>query len=157
MIRIALPQDLDRIMDLLHQVNDVHAEGRPDLFIKGHAKYTEAEVLEIISNPMTPVFVYVDENDKNTVNGYCFCIVQDHTLDKHLAPIKTLYIDDLCVDTRCRGQHIGRSLYQYVKLYAKLEGFHNITLNVWCENPSAIKFYEHLGLRPYKIGMEERL
>lgn len=142
-------------MDLLHQVNDVHAEGRPDLFIKGHTKYSEDELIRIISNPDMPVFVYTD--DKDNLLGYCFCMVQDHTSEKHLAPIKTLYIDDLCVDSASRGRHVGSKLYGFVKEFAKVNGFYNITLNVWSENPGAIGFYQRIGLKPYKIGMEKIL
>lgn len=155
MIRIAMHKDIARIMDLLHQVNDVHAEGRPDLFIKGHTKYTPEELVSIITDPATPVFVYTDDADQ--LLGYCFCIAQGPTSERHLAPIKTLYIDDLCVDAECQGQHIGSRLYRHVKDYAKSKGFYNITLNVWTENPGAIKFYQNIGLQPYKIGMEEIL
>lgn len=155
MIRRAETKDLDAIMSLLHQVNDVHAEGRPDLFVKGHTKYTPEETLQVIENPMSPVFVFV--NDEQMVVGYCFCIIQDHTNERHLAPIKTLYIDDLCVDGNSRGKHIGSQLYNHVRCYAKANGFHNITLNVWTCNPFASHFYESIGLRPYKIGMEEIL
>lgn len=155
MIRKAEERDLEFIMKLLHQVNDVHAEGRPDLFVKGHTKYSPEETLKVINNPDTPVFVYTGDDDR--VKAYCFCIVQDHTTDKHLAPIKTLYIDDLCVDENCRGQKIGSQLYHYVRDYAKDNGFHDITLNVWSCNPTAIKFYESIGLSPYKTCMEELL
>lgn len=155
MLRTAKPSDLSRIMNLLHQVNDVHAEGRPDLFVKGHTKYSEEEALQIIANPATPVFVLSDDDD--ILMAYCFCKIQDHTSDAHLAPVKTLYIDDLCVDEKARGQHLGSRLYAYVKDWAKQKAFHNITLNVWAENTSAIRFYESLGLRPYKFAMEQRL
>lgn len=154
-IRKAQTADIPRIMDLLHQVNDVHAEGRPDLFIKGHTKYTPAQVADIIAAPLTPVFVYID--GEAGLLGYCFCIIQDHTAEKHLAPVKTLYIDDLCVDAAARGRHIGSALYEYVKAYAREAGFHNITLNVWAENRSAISFYESLGMKPYKFAMEQLL
>lgn len=155
MIRLAQNKDIDSLMNLLHQVNDVHAEGRPDLFIKGHTKYDPEEVLGIIANPDTPVFVYEENN--GVVEGYCFCISEDQTNSKHLMPIKTLYIDDLCVDKECRGKHIGSQLYEFVKEYAKSNGYYNITLNVWECNPSAMKFYESIGLKPMKVGMEEIL
>lgn len=155
MIRSAQIKDIDSLMNLLHQVNDVHAEGRPDIFIKGHTKYASEEVLKIITNPLTPVFVYEDDN--GVVEGYCFCIVEDNTDSKHLMPIRTLYIDDLCVNKQCRGKHIGTQLYNFVKEYAKANGFYNITLNVWQCNPSAMKFYEAIGLKPLKVGMEEIL
>ena len=74
-----------------------------------------------------------------------------------LTDIKTLYIDDLCVDENVRGQHIGKSLYEYVVAFAKEQGCYNVTLNVWALNESAMKFYEACGLVPQKIGMEKLL
>jgi len=74
-----------------------------------------------------------------------------------ITDIRTLYVDDICVDESCRGQGIGRLLYDAVKDYAKTQGFYNITLNVWNCNPSAMKFYESLGLAPQKVCMEEIL
>ena len=71
--------------------------------------------------------------------------------------VKSLYIDDLCVDENIRGQHIGRQLYEYVLDYAKQSGCYNVTLNVWACNESARKFYEKCGLVPQKIGMEKIL
>lgn len=151
-IRKAEDKDIKGIMNLLHQVNDVHADGRPDLFIHGCSKYTPEELQHILSNPNTPVFINEDED--GNIAGYCFCIVEDHKGANNLTPIKTLYIDDLCVDENIRGRHIGRNLYDFVTEYARTEGFYNVTLNVWSCNPGAIKFYEALGMKPYKIGME---
>ena len=34
---------------------------------------------------------------------------------------------------------------------------YNVTLNVWSCNESAMKFYESLGLKPQKVGMETLL
>jgi ribosomal protein S18 acetylase RimI-like enzyme len=60
----------------------------------------------------------------------------------------------VCVDETRRGQHIGKSLYEYVLAYAKENDFYNVTLNVWSLNESAMKFYEACGLKPQKVGME---
>lgn len=154
-IRKAEERDCPEIMELLHQVNDIHADGRPDLFIHGCTKYTPEELSEIISNPITPVFVAIGENGK--LAGYCFCIIEDHAGSNNLRKVKTLYIDDLCVNENCRGQHVGQTIYGYVKEHAKAGGFYNLTLNVWGRNTNAIKFYESLGMQIQKIGMEEIL
>lgn len=151
-IRMAADKDIEGIMSLLHQVNDVHADGRPDLFIHGHTKYDEMTLKSIIANPQTPIFVGIDP--EGNLAGYCFCIIEDHSSSDHLAPVKTLYIDDLCVDRMYRGKHVGRTIYNRVIDYAKENGFYNVTLNVWCCNPGAMKFYESLGMKPMKIGME---
>ena len=99
-----------------------------------------------------PVFVACNEQD--VVCGYCFCIFQREENNNVLTDIKTLYIDDLCVDSKLRGQHIGKSLYNYVLDFAKKEGCYNVTLNVWSGNGSALRFYESLGMKPQKVGME---
>lgn len=151
-IRRAQQQDMERINELLMQVCLVHHRGRPDLFRYGQKKYTDAQLAEIIQDDNRPVFVAVDE--KNKVLGYAFCIFKQFLNHNIMTDIKTLYIDDLCVDETLRGQHIGKTLYEEVLKFAKAEGCYNVTLNVWSCNESAQKFYESCGLKPQKVGME---
>ena len=151
-IRRATSTDLDGLNRLLQQVLMVHYNGRPDLFKANAKKYTDGELLTILEDDSKPIFVAVDE--QNEVLGYAFCIFQQHINNNILTDVKTLYIDDLCVDEEKRGLHIGKSLYEYVVSYAKEAGCYNITLNVWSCNPNAMKFYERCGLVPQKIGME---
>lgn len=151
-IRKATECDIDGILRLLRQVNDIHAEGRPDLFLQGHTKYDSDGLRMILRDPESPVFVGIDP--EGNLAGYCFCIIEDHSQSNNLTPIKTLYIDDLCVDEAYRGKHVGRNIFNAVTTYARKNGFYNITLNVWCCNPGAMKFYESLGMQPMKIAME---
>ena len=151
MIRRAIEKDIPKIIDLLKQVCLVHHNGRPDIFKVG-TKYSAEELKAILKDETRPILVSVDENDN--VQGYCFCIYQQHENNSVLADIKTLYIDDLCVDETLRGKHIGKELYESAVELAKDTGCYNLTLNVWSCNQSALKFYESLGLLPQKIGME---
>lgn len=151
-VRRAKNSDLERIDDLLSQVLMVHHNGRPDLFKPNCRKYTDDQLLCLIADDMRPVFVAVDDDDR--VVGYSFCIVTEQKNNNILTDMKTLYIDDLCVDEAIRGQHIGTILYEYVKNYAKEIGCYNLTLNVWACNESAMKFYERCGLQVQKKGME---
>ena len=48
MIRRAIVTDIHDIDRLLYQVNQIHADGRPDLFVGGLKKYTDEELAEII-------------------------------------------------------------------------------------------------------------
>lgn len=153
-IRRAEKKDMRKIMELLVQVEHVHHLGRPDLF-KGpepRTKYTDEELLGIISDERTPVFVSVNEDDET--EGYAFCILKQEPDDNILTDIKTVYIDDLCVDEKLRGKHIGRQLFDYVVDFAKAAGCYNVTLNVWSCNTAAMGFYEKCGLVPQKVGME---
>ena len=153
MIRRAEIRDMADIDRLLFQVAEVHHKGRPDIFKGAAKKYTDEELAEIIADDLRPIFVAVDDNDAHVL-GYAFCIFQQHVGSGVLTDIKTLYIDDLCVDETIRGQHIGSKLYAYVKDFAKAAGCYNVTLNVWTLNEGAQKFYEACGMKPQKIGME---
>ena len=154
-IRRAKEMDMSGINHLLRQVLMVHHNGRPDLFKANAKKYTDEELVEIIKDDTKPIFVAVDEEQQ--VLGYVFCMMQQYNNHEIMTDIRTLYIDDLCVDERLRGQHIGKRLYEYVINFAKEQKFYNVTLNVWCLNESAMKFYEACGLTPQKIGMEKIL
>ena len=151
-IRRATESDMVGINKLLNQVLMVHHKGRPDIFKANCKKYTDEELREIIADDNRPIFVAEDED--GSVMGYAFCVFQQHINNNILTDIKTLYIDDLCVDENIRGRHIGRSLYDYVVNFAKDSGCYNVTLNVWSLNEGAMKFYEKCGLKPQKVGME---
>lgn len=152
LIRRAEKRDISQIKDLLRQVCTVHYNGRPDLFKNGATKYTDHQLIQMVQDDKRPIFVAVDDRDK--VLGYVFCIFEQHIDSNILTNVKTLYIDDLCVDENLRGQHIGRKLYDYSVDFAKKSGCYNLTLNVWSCNMSAMKFYESCGLKPQKVHME---
>ena len=151
MIRKAKENDIPRILDLLSQVNDVHAEGRPDFFIKGKRKYEEDDLKKILHDEITPVFVCEEDDD---VKGYAFCVMQDMSKCGNLRPDKSLYIDDICVGEKYRRQGVGKKLYDFVLQYAKDESCFNVTLNVWDKNPEAKAFYESMGMTVQKVCME---
>lgn len=152
-IRRAQERDMDGINRLLCQVLTVHHNGRPDLFKADTKKYTDGELRALIHDDERPVFVGIDADEN--VSGYAFCVFQQHTDDNILTDIRTLYIDDLCVDENRRGQHIGKMLYEHVLDYARDQGCYNVTLNVWACNEGARRFYERCGLVPQKFGMEK--
>jgi ribosomal protein S18 acetylase RimI-like enzyme len=153
-VRFAKKEDIPALMLLLHQVNKVHHDGRPDLF-ELTTKYTEEELAEILNQEQTPVFVCEDAQGR--ILGHGFCVIQQPENTRLLRDHRTLYIDDICVDEAARGKQVGKALYEYILGYARGIGCYNVTLNVWTCNPGAVKFYEKLGLLPYKIGMEKIL
>ena len=149
-VRRAQITDIEQIVKLLYQVQKVHSDKRPDLFIPGKKIYTAEELIQIIPNDKRPIFV-ADEN--GVVLGYAFCIFQ-HNGSNSMQTFDTLYIDDLCVDKNARGKKIGSAIYNYVVDFAKKSGCYNLTLNVWACNENAQKFYKKCGLKVQKYGME---
>ena len=153
-IRFAKKQDIPGILELLRQVGGVHHRIRPDIFRPGAVKYTEEELKEILADESRPIFVGVADG---RVLGYSFCQLRQYRDSTVLTDRTELYIDDLCVEETCRGQHVGRQLYDHTCAYAKEIGCAFVTLNVWCGNDSAMAFYEKRGLTPRSITMERAL
>ena len=141
------------MIELLHQVDMVHHEIRPDLFKPNTTKYNEQELEALLDNDSKPLFVFED----GKVLGHAFCLITEVKDDKLLQDIKTLYIDDICVDENARGNHVGKALYEYVHNYALSIGCNNITLNVWEGNDPALSFYRNMGMKVQKTTMEMRL
>lgn len=153
-IRRAQDRDLKEINELLFQVLEVHAKKRPDIFKMGTKKYTDEELYDIFKNPQLPVFVAVIDEK---VVGYCFCVFEETEETENMHAMKTLYIDDLCVDQKCRGKKIGSKLYEHVIAFAKVNNCYRVTLNVWALNENAYHFYQKMGLLPLKTTMEKIL
>lgn len=151
-IRKAKEKDIPALLKLLTQVNMVHHNGRPDLFHGPATKYSALELKAILADERSPVFVCVDDGD--AVLGYAFCVLKQVLHSALLTDIRTLYVDDICVDEGCRGRGVGRALYAHVLSFAKAAGCYNVTLNVWAFNEPAIRFYKACGMTPQKIGME---
>lgn len=155
MIRKAMPEDVPVMLRLLLQVGDIHAEGRPDIFAHGSVKYDADALKSLLRDESRPIFVHV--NQEGETDGYCFCEIQVQEADGHMQARKILYIDDLCVDAEARGTGTGAAIYHYVRDYARGIGCDALTLNVWECNPSAMRFYQKMGLVPMKTTMETLL
>ena len=153
-IRPAENRDIPGMIALLHQVGGIHHDIRPDIFREGAVKYTPAQLEEILKDEKMPIFI---ADDDGFVAGYCFCQIRVFSGSTVLTDRKELYIDDLCVEETRRGQHIGGILYEHALSYAKAIGCDFLTLNVWCGNDSAMKFYENAGLKPRNMMMETKL
>lgn len=151
-IRKAEERDIPRIIELLGQVLQIHADIRPDIFIPDTTKYTVDELTELLKNEEKPIFVATNEAD--ICVGYAFCQLREQPFSNNMVPFKSLFIDDLCVDQQARGQHIGERLFEYVKKEAKQKGCYEVTLNVWTGNISAEKFYEKMGMKTKEKQME---
>ena len=150
--RLAEEKDIPRILELLSQVLEVHAQIRPDIFISGTTKYTSEELKEIINNPDTPIIVAIEEH----IVGYAFCRINEVN-NINMYKTKTLFVDDLCVDEKNRGHKIGEEIMDYVNIYAKDCGCKTIILNVWEGNEGALNFYDKLGFKKRSYLMEKEV
>ena len=153
-IRLAESRDIPGMINLLHQVGQVHHQIRPDIFRPGALKYTTAQLEELLRDESKPIFV-CDED--GFVAGYCFCVLKTFRDHETFTDRTEFYIDDLCVDENRRKQGIATALFDHAVEFAKQRRYDAVTLNVWCGNDGAMKFYEKAGLKPRNILMEMKL
>lgn len=153
-IRFAKPLDVPAILDLLRQVGSLHHAGRPDIFRGGAQKYSASQVIAMLDDPQSPIFIAAEGD---TVLGYGFCRMIVHEKDPVMTDRTELYLDDLCVDEKARGKGVGSALYHAIRRYAKDRKCHSLSLNVWSCNETAHQFYVNLGLVPRKTYMEDML
>lgn len=152
-IRRARAGDIPRLLELLRQVNNVHADGRPDLFKRDRTKYSARELEALVADDAKPIFVSAD--DAGLVLGYAFCRFELEKGEGNLVPGRDLYIDDICFDERFRGRGLAKALFAWVEDFARREGCRRITLHVWECNPVAAAFYAGRGMKPYFAALEK--
>ena len=100
---------------------------------------------------MTPVFVA--ELDGKVI-GHAFVQLTVNSSQNMPIGMKSLYIDDICVDKNARRMHAGKALYERCIEYAKEQGCHDVSLNVWQGNDAAESFYRSQGMKVRKTTLE---
>lgn len=153
MICLEKIEDIPRLQELFAQILIVHHQARPDVLKVKGSKFTDKELEGVIGDANKPLFVYEDE--AGTILCHLFLIIKEVSEnDGPQKPIKTLFIDDLCVEEKARGQKLGEKLYQFALDYATEQECYNATLHVWNDNQGALDFYEHLGVKPRYTEMK---
>ena len=150
----AKKEQAEQIARLLGYICDYHADGRPDIFIKGGSKYDTESVARLIDDPDVTVLT---ASEGDSVLGYLIAKVTVTGGDPHIRRMKTFYVDDLCVSPEHARKGVGTALFNEARRRAKELGCERIDLNVWSFNEGAIRFYEKMGLSVCRMHMEELL
>jgi GNAT superfamily N-acetyltransferase len=154
-IRFAQEKDIERINELLVQIGGIHHKARPDIFNPATPKFNRDELLGILDSANKFIFVAVDDND--VVQGHLFCHIRESDGQGVVAKIKTMWIEDLCVDENIRSKGIGSQLFDVVEKFAKEQQCDSITLNVWQFNEGAKVFYEKKGMSIQRTTLEKNI
>ena len=137
-IRKAEEKDIPMLLSLLSEILELHARIRPDIFIPGTTKYTESELKEILKDEDRPIFAAVTD-DTDEMLGYAFCVIQKPSGSRNIIPFESVYIDDLCVTEKARGQGIGKKLFEY----AIAIGISTLAIRISTERPRCQIQYFH--------------
>ena len=150
-VRFAREEELDRVNELRKQVNDLHVEGKPEVFKPGFGEELRNFVNVIFNDPEQKIVVAEEDG---VICG--FAII--HHIYKGESPFMYerdfLDIDEFCVDEAFRRKGVATELVSFIKDFAKENRFHRIELNMWEFNQGALAFYEEAGFKTFRRYME---
>jgi GNAT superfamily N-acetyltransferase len=67
------------------------------------------------------------------------------------------YVEILVVAEEAEGHGVGRALMAHAEQWGRAHGCHEVVLDVFANNPSAIAFYERIGFAPDHLRMSKSL
>ncbi len=154
-IRPARPADFAAFSQLYLEVNDLHAEAHPDLFLPTEvAPFDEAEYRGLLENPGQAIYLAFEEEE---AVGFVNVILREALSLEILAPRHFAVVDSLGVKAEYRRAGIGKELMDCAEQWARLQGASSIELNVFEFNRGAIAFYQRLGYTDLSRKMRKKL
>lgn len=153
-IRFAQEEDLEQINKLRKQLHDLHANGKPEVFKPDFSAELRDYIYEIFLDPQKKIVVC------SCGGKLCAFAVLHHITrpeNPYMAARDYLDIDEFCVDEAFRRRGIGARMIDFIRDFAKREGFERIELNMWEFNRDALAFYGSVGFSTYRRYMEIKL
>ena len=150
-IRFAKEDELEKINVLRKQVNDLHVEGKPDVFKPGFNEELQNYVYYIFKDPEQKIVVADKDGE------ICGFAILHHIYKPENPFMKVrdfLDIDEFCVDEKHRREGIATAMVEFIKNFAKEQGYHRLELNMWEFNQDALAFYEAAGFETFRRYME---
>lgn len=151
MVRLAEEKDLACVNEIREQVNDIHVNGRPDIFRPGFCKEMQELVYQMWKSENSDILV-VERNGEicgMSCVEYVLKPESPYNLER-----KYYHIIEFAVHEKFRRQGVATELFNYIKKDAMERGYDRIELDMWEFNESARKFYESVGFYTYRRYME---
>ena len=150
-VRMAAREELERVNGLRRMVNDVHVQGRPDIFRPGFCEALQRHIYDAFDDENSDVIVALADDD---IAGFAtvqyirrpespYCLARDF-----------YRVEEFGVNAQYRRRGVATALVEYMKRDAREKGFDRIELDVWAFNEGAIAFYDAAGFRTYRRYME---
>ena len=151
MIRFAEEKDLERVNELRKQVNDVHVNGRPDIFKPGFGEDIKNLVYEMFQADDKDIIVA----EKDGVICGMACVEYVSRKESPFGLARQFYhVSELAVDEAFQRQGIATEILTFIKQDAKERGLGKVELDVWEFNESAKKLYEKAGFHITRTFLE---
>lgn len=151
MVRYAIREELEKVNELREIVNEVHCNGRSDIFKDGFCKELQGLIYTIWESDDSDVIVAIREGE---VCGFaCVDYVEKRESPYNLAR-RFYHINEFGVDEKYRRQGVATELFDFIKKESNAMDFDKIELDMWEFNHGALKFYESVGFKTFRRFME---
>lgn len=150
-IRPARREDLPRVNEVRRQVNDVHVEGRPDIFRAGWNEALQSHVYEAFDDANCDVIVALAGD---TLCGFATVQLIRRPETPYSLARDFYRVEEFGVDEAHRRMGVATALVEYMKRDAVKRGLGRLELDVWAFNRGALAFYEAAGFTTYRHYME---
>lgn len=151
MVRYATREELERVNELRKIVNEVHCNGRPDIFKSGFCKELREFVYTLWEGNNSDVIVVLRDNE---ICGYACVDYVDRPESPYNLARRFYHINEFGVDEKYRRQGVATELFDFIKKEATSKNFDKVELDMWEFNDGALKFYEAVGFITYRRFME---
>ena len=150
-VRFAREEDLEAVNKLRKVVNDLHVEGKPDVFKPGFCDELRDHLFTIWNDPDQEIVVAEAEGK---VCGFAILHHINRPENPFMFERDFLDIDEFCVDESFRRRGVASALIHFTLNFVKEKGFKRLELNMWEFNRSALAFYEAAGFKTFRRYME---
>lgn len=107
-VRLATPEDFWNISNINKQVQQLHIEGRPDIYADTSASLDRNAYEEWLKDRTIEIFV-VEDNNKEIL-AYIILDIKEPSENPKLVERKVLFIRNIGVSEICQGTGIGKIL-----------------------------------------------
>ena len=152
-IRQASKDDITQILMLTNSVADKHGKNRPDILVEHPYHITREKLERNIQSDDHYVIVAADDT-VNKIAGVILCSIRSYADDLKYQDAKIISIEDTCVDSAFRGNHVGSMLLDYIKKLARTIGCSRLESNVWAFNNESRSFFQANGFAIQRMIME---
>ena len=137
--------------ELRAMVNELHVEGRPNIFRPGFTDELKNYIYQKFDSENSDVIAALIDGK---ICGFAMVEYIDRPASPYRLSQRSVVIDELGVDTAYRRRGVASALVAFCRQEARRKGFERIELNMWEFNEAALSFYEAVGFRTFRRYLE---
>ena len=153
-VRIAKPEEFPEINEIRRMVNDVHVNGRPDIFRAGFCQELQDHVYVQAEKEDSDVVVALVDGE---IAGFATVEYVHRPESPYNLARDYYHVEEFGVSEKHRREGVATALVNYMKEEARAKGFPRIELDMWEFNQGALAFYEAAGFETFRRYMEIKL